>query len=233
MKSSITIDELPPDVFGNNFLIPNSPEVLEHPNYVIAMRRLSACLLMRDAGQIIVLSGPTRIGKSFLTEAIEAANPPAENYSDAVLPLRPIVRIKAINYSDGSFIDFRQFWKCALLEIKHPFLDEAVMLNGKVLDPKRTSTDEYILMFQHALKVMQTKYLFIDEAQHFARAKGGKEGAARFFDMLKLFAEESGCVLILAGAFPILDVLKDEAQIQSRARHIFMGLSGSRNDFQA
>lgn len=105
----------------------------------------------------------------------------------------------------------QDFYIEALESINHPFysLDSHDrQINYETLR-RRTKDSDRLLSYslEYALQTLKVRYLIIDETQHLLYARGGRQGALRILEMLKTLAEHLDCVLVLVGAYPILQVL--------------------------
>jgi len=104
------------------------------------------------------------------------------------------------------------FYIEAFDSINHPFytLDSHYrQVNDETLR-RRTKDSDRLLSYslEYALQTLDVRYLIIDETQHLLYARGGKQGALRILEMLKTLADHINCVLVLVGAYPILQVLR-------------------------
>ncbi len=61
--------------------------------------------------------------------------------------------------------------------------------------------------FQFYLPIRKTRFIVMDEAQHFAYVRGGRANAAKVLDSFKCMASKTQCVLILVGSYQLLPLL--------------------------
>jgi len=124
----------------------------------------------------------------------------------------PIVNILATNCSVGGTFSSKAFTLRALDAINHPFYSYNSSNHedwGADFLKQLGRTPETVLRpaLEHALINRRTKYLFIDEAQHVLYSRGGKKDAEAILSSWKCLAQSAGLVLVLVGAYPLLDAI--------------------------
>lgn len=183
---------------------------IPHRNYERALSDGMAALVSAAPSEVVCITGPSRVGKSRLagelTELIAGKEPIRSDGS------MPVVNLEAANCSVRGQFSTKSFTVRALEAIRHPIYGPCS--SDTAWDTRRYQllerTAEGILRpaFEFGLKHRRTRYLFIDEAQHIIYAPGGAPAAAAILDSWKCLAATTQTVLVLIGAYPLLDVLK-------------------------
>lgn len=193
---------------------------IPHKNYERALSDALAALVASSPGEVVCITGPSRVGKSRL----------AQELSDLLVgdslneTHQPVVIVQASNCSvDGSF-STKSFSVRCLQAVRHPFYGVG---NGKdIWDMERyrllERTAETVLRpaFEEALVNRGTKYLVIDEAHHIRYARGGAWAATAILDSWKCMAAATGVVLVLVGAYPLLEVLQLSPHLLGRKHQV-------------
>lgn len=182
---------------------------IPHRNYERALAEAAGALVASAPGEVICIMGPSRVGKSRLVQALNqlviGTQPLAEGFM-------PVVSVQAENCSVGGSFSTKAFTLRALEAIHHPFY--AIGENNGRLENDRNRlaerTPEGILRvaLERGLVCRKTQFFIVDEAQHIRYARGGDRAAAAVLDSWKCLAAETGVVLILVGAYPLIDVLR-------------------------
>lgn len=196
---------------------------IPHRNYERALSDVMSLSIACVPGEVICITGPSRAGKSRL-----AADLKHLIIGDRPLPagIMPVVSVTAANCSvDGSF-STKAFMLRALSAIEHPFYG---LVQGRdvwrtdwfrLID--RTSEGTLRPAFELALKQRKTQYLFFDETQHIQYARGGDRGAAAILDSWKCLASDANVVLVVIGAYPLLNVLRHSPHLLGRKHQIHL-----------
>lgn len=181
---------------------------IPHPKYRQAESDAFAALVTADPGEVICIVGPSRVGKSSLVTRISESLMGGSMSSEDRMPL---VSLVLENNSTHGLLSSKSFTIAALQAVRHPMfgLDKPDDLWSLERMHRVERTPEGVLRtaFENALRYRGTKYLVVDEAHHFLYARGGLPAAAALLDSLKCLAASTGVVLILVGAYPLLDLL--------------------------
>ncbi len=183
---------------------------LSHRNWNRAISQAHAMLISSSAGEVVCITGPSRGGKSRLVDELERLLTCGINLSNS--DYMTVVKILATNCSVGGTFSSKAFTLRALDAVKHPFYSDN---NSNAADwgasfyKQLGRTPETVLRpaLEAAIKNRKTKYIFIDEAQHVLHSRGGKKDAAAILDSWKCLAQSTGVVLVLVGAYPLLDAM--------------------------
>ena len=182
---------------------------IDHRVFNVTTRQLATLCKACKGGECIALTGPSRAGKSKLIENMaNRLNPPTVA---ELMCHRPVVNLSCRNRGDNGLFTTKDFYIEALERVNHPFytLDSHdLQINYDTLRRRAKDTDRLLsYSLEYALQTLGVRYLVIDETQHLLYARGGSQGALRILEMLKTLAEQLQCVLVLVGAYPILQVL--------------------------
>lgn len=182
---------------------------IPHPRYLEVERRLYTQLSMGAPGSVVLLVGPTRVGKSRLVRDVSErlVKQPASDDD------QPIIVVEAATTNGGRF-SMKHFTIRALQALRHPMFGEI----GYVIRQSESETHLRIRLEQ-AIVHRRTKYLFIDEAHHLLRTS--RSGlAAEVLDSLKCLANETGVILLLAGGYELFTAGLSSPHLNGRMRVI-------------
>ncbi len=181
---------------------------IEHANYMRVLDDLCAQILVAAPGEVIVLVGPSRVGKlKVLSDALSKLLRTEPGHVDD----QPYVYFEAENSSQDGEFSTKEFMRAACAAIKHPIYGVARPddPHGQKLDALILNTPQALLRhaFETFIPIRKTRYVVMDEAQHFAYVRGGDVNAAKLLDSYKCLANKTGCVLILVGSYKLLQLL--------------------------
>jgi hypothetical protein len=183
---------------------------LSHRNWSEALSYSHAMLIASSPGEVVCITGPSRAGKSRLIESLEELLICGDDFINS--DYMPVVKILATNCSVGGTFSSKAFTLRALEAVKHPFYSDNNLDSkdwGATFYKQLGRTPETVLRpaLEAAIINRKTKYIFIDEAQHVLYSRGGKKDAAAILESWKCLAQSTGVVLVLVGAYPLLDAL--------------------------
>lgn len=183
-------------------------EHFEHASYLRVLDDLCAQILVAAPGEVIVLVGPSRVGKlRLITEALAMLLRSAPGHVDD----QPYVYLEAENSSKDGEFSTKEFMHAGCVAIKHPIygVPRPDDPHGQKLAALIQSTPQTMLRhaFEVFLGIRKTRFVVMDEAHHFAYVRGGDENAAKVLDSYKCLANKTGCVLILIGSYQLLRLL--------------------------
>ncbi len=182
---------------------------IPHRNYERALAEAAAALVASAPGEVICILGPSRVGKSRLAAALSKFVIGTQPLPKGVMP---VVSVQAENCSVGGSFSTKAFTLRALEAIQHPFYsignNNGRLENDRNRLAERTPEGILRVALERGLVCRKTQYLIIDETQHIRYARGGDRAAAAILDSLKCLASETGVVLILVGAYPLIEVLQ-------------------------
>ena len=185
---------------------------IKHPKFLAAHDELYEVLNAAEAGEVVVLVGPSRVGKSRLQGLMKSRMAKEATDADAEIPLRPWVGLTATNDAVHAKFKTKPFICDALIVIQHPIygapLKEGDLGIERAARFEKTSEPTLRQAFERGLQVNRTRFLSVDEAHHVGHAEGGAATASQILDSWKCLAFKNQLVLVLVGAYPILNVMQ-------------------------
>lgn len=198
---------------------------INHPRVGEVIAEVDA-LAGLGAENIIMVVGPTGVGKSTLAVAIENRILKTHRQEmQANAGLIPVLRIEARATSESDF-NWKLFYLDVLEALEGEVSTPAVaygvnpMTNMviKPHGPTRNTAPALRKKVEQALKARGVKFLIIDEGGHFTNVSETK--MKRQTDALKSLSNCAGCQIILLGSYDILDVSRLSAQLARRVKEI-------------
>jgi len=183
---------------------------ISHRNWNRAFSDSFAFLTASAMGEVVCITGPSRAGKSRLIRKLISMLDCGQISNE--INIMPVVSVLATNCSVRGGFSTKEFTIRALEAVKHPIF--GVVHNDYELEVKRlkllarTSEGVLRLALEHALIQRQTRYFFIDEAQHIQYVLNNERHAAAILESWKCLAQSTGTTLVLVGAYPLLNILK-------------------------
>lgn len=198
-----------------------SDTCVQHLRFVETVDYLFSQMTFAQPGEVIILVGPSRVGKS------RAAQLAARRLIGSPLPqdgVLPFIIVEAENSSRMGAFSSKAFMRSCLEAVGHPIYgvcqegDEA----RSKLDTRINRTPEGLLRdaLEHALKIRQTKYLIIDEAHHVGYSGRSNYSGQAILDSWKCMANKTGVVLVLVGGYRLLDLIGLASHLVGRLRPI-------------
>lgn len=183
---------------------------LSHRNWNSALSHAHSMLIASAPGEVVCITGPSRAGKSRLIDSLGKLLICGNDFENR--GLMPVVKILATNCSVGGTFSSKAFTLRALDAVKHPFYSESTFDSadwGADFLKQLGRTPETVLRpaLEKSFIHRKTMYVFIDEAQHVLYARGGKKDAEAILNSWKCLAQSTGAVLVLVGAYPLLDAI--------------------------
>lgn len=196
---------------------------IAHRNWVAALSESFALLISAQPGDVVCITGPSRAGKSRLIE--ELVKLLSGNISYEETGFIPAVVVEAANTGPhGSFLT-KALTQRMIDAVKHPIfsLKGDDMHDALVFQKLNSATEgELRLALEKAFVARQTKYLFIDEAQHAKYTTKRSESGHAIIDSWKCLAQTSKLVLVVVGAYPILEVLQNSPHLLGRKHQVHL-----------
>jgi energy-coupling factor transporter ATP-binding protein EcfA2 len=236
-SSSTTTTETASDGFPRELLVQPpadrlayfAAKVVAHPRLMDAHRAVHDALRQPTPPSLIVLYGPTGVGKTTLRlrleqQLITEALPALEKDTARV----PVLAVEAIAPESGQF-NWKDYYARALVALNEPLLDRKVMVNAAVnpdaVRPtirRSASAPALRWVLEQCLRQRRVGVCLIDEAQHLKRLASGRRLLDQM-DTLKSLAATTGTVHVLVGTYELLGLTNLSAQLSRRTVEIHFG----------
>jgi len=220
--------------------------VFSHPTAKDTFRDIVAALGSTSSPQIIILTGPTGVGKSTLIKA--TSNRLLQYYEDRMIEepdFVPVVSVNAVP-PNGNAFNWKDFYIRLLSGQNEPLVDRKLVIprqsslfHDHPLETgvmQRSTCDALRRSMEECLRQRKTKLLIIDEAQHMLLV-GNKQRLECQFESLKSLTIETGVTILLVGTYRLLDILDQSGQLTRRSQVVNfprydMRLSDDRENFR-
>lgn len=181
---------------------------LLHRNWLATNSGFIGAINAAQPGEVICLTGPSRVGKSNIFKDTKNRLQ-GDAFDDDT---HSVVYVDARNSGTQGSFSTKGFALACLDAIDHPVYSlkgrtpetTEIVLRRRV----RAVESELSQLFEVALTQRNVKIFAIDEVHHIAYARGGMAIPSAILDSFKCLAENTGVILVLIGAYPILNVLK-------------------------
>ncbi len=189
-----------------------------HPRLTEAKERLVAAIQNAEPNSLVLVFGPTGVGKTTLrirTEQIltEQLRPELEADRSRI----PVVSVEATAPESGSFC-WRDHFKRLLTEMDEPLIERKRSPETSLARPKST-TPEYRHGVEQALRFRRPAAVMIDEAQHLAKMASGRRLLDQL-DVLKSIANRTQTVHVLYGTYDLLAFRNLNGQLSRRSMDV-------------
>ncbi|MFC3679107.1 AAA family ATPase [Bacterioplanoides pacificum] len=187
---------------------------ISHRNWEEALNMLFALLIHASPGEVVCVTGPARTGKTRIIEELRTMldGPNTSNDDQIVATAYVLVDNDGNN---GRFTTKSFIWD-ALVAIRHPGFYGLTDTENITRKFDRSSEAAMKKAFIVGAKHRKLKYLFFDEAQHVNYVAKGADAPHMVLDSWKNMAKQAGVVLVLAGAYPMLDTLRNSPHLIGR-----------------
>jgi len=199
--------------------------MMAHPRLVATREALLNAIHEVPANSLILVFGPTGVGKTTLREKIEQV------LAAELLPMLeadrgrlPVVSVECIAPESGSF-SWRDHFRRLLLQMDEPLVDykinTAVPIHirdkaVRFMPSARAVGAEYHHAVERALAFRRPMAVLIDEAQHLARMSSGRRLSDQL-DVIKSLANRTNTVHVLIGTYELLAFRNLSAQLSRRS----------------
>ena len=199
--------------------------MMAHPRLVATREALLNAIHEVPANSLILVFGPTGVGKTTLRTKIE------QLLAAELLPMLeadrgrlPVVSVECVAPESGSF-SWRDHFRRLLLQMDEPLVDYKINTAAPVhiadkavrfMPSAKAVGAEYHHAVEQALAFRRPIAVLIDEAQHLARMSSGRRLSDQL-DVIKSLANRTNTVHVLIGTYELLAFRNLSAQLSRRS----------------
>lgn len=190
---------------------------IKHRNWQRAVAESFTLLTVASPGEVVCITGPSRAGKTRLIEELKGLLCGEDTFDET--GLLPAVVVDTENTGPNGTFSTKEFTRRMLEAVRHPILsivDERIEDTTALQKFDRTTEAVLRRSLESAFRRRKTLYLFIDEAQHARYTTRVAQGPFAVMDSWKCLAKAAQLVLVVVGAYPILDVLHNSPHLLGR-----------------
>ncbi|MDP9201985.1 MAG: ATP-binding protein [Gemmatimonadota bacterium] len=206
-------------------------KVVAHPRLKEVHEALLAAIHRPTETSLILVCGPTGVGKTTLRRRIEKqlideAWPAVEENPGRV----PVVAIEAVAPESGQF-NWKDYYTRALQALDEPLIKDKIDYDtrrlhdariGRLLADRGAAGPALRRALEQVLCHRCVGTFIVDEAQHLTRTASGRRLLDQM-DTLKSLAGLTGTVHVLVGTYELLGLANLSAQLSRRSREIHFG----------
>ena len=192
-----------------------------HPRLVDAKERLLAAIRECAPNSVILVLGPTGVGKTTLRTRVEQLLTAESLAALQTDPARlPVVSVEAVAPPSGNF-NWRDHFRRMLYEMNEPLIDQKRKMEGCDVDVHfmpaiKAHGEQYHYAVEQALRYRRPRAVLVDEAQHLAKMASGRRLLDQL-DVIKSIANRTGTVHVLFGTYDLLAFRNLSGQLSRRS----------------
>lgn len=195
---------------------------IEHRRFAEVYAEVLDCIQNAVRGTIIVILGPTGVGKTRLKDLVYAVLKEHVNEHPELQQSAPL-RLEAKRPEVGEF-NWKAFFDQALRRLGEPAMDRKVNLDRVIADLRLQSrsvtyrvltTPEFRELYEQALDLQRPIATLIDEAQSIGHCNSDERRMANL-DVIKGLSNSGTTVYVLFGTYEARNLLRCNAQLARR-----------------
>lgn len=228
-----TLDRFPPELLTQPAPVRLGyfvGKVVAHPRLKETHDALLRTLQQPAGASLILVYGPTGVGKTTLRRRIEqqliqAALPDLERDPGHI----PVVGLEAVAGETGSF-NWKDYYTRALLALDEPLIRHKIDDRQREgwwegagrLVAGRPAAPELRRALERCLLQRRPAAVIVDEAQHLTKMASGRRLLDQM-DVLKSLAALTGTIHVLMGTYELVGLANLSAQLSRRSRELHFG----------
>jgi type II secretory pathway predicted ATPase ExeA len=205
-------------------------KIVAHNRLVDMDRELRQAIRYATKGRLILVFGPTGVGKTTLRRGVERAliaelQPELEQDRERI----PLASVEAVSPEQGNF-DWLDFYQRALIQLDEPLVNHKVVydpvldgaehqVKGQVVSRTKENLRSLRQATEKCLRHRRPVAFIIDDAHHLQKIAGSRRLLDQM-DAVKSLANRSDTVYVLIGTYELLNLTNLNDQLSYRSRHI-------------
>ena len=193
---------------------------LNHRNWEHALSFSFSLLISACPGEVVCICGPSRAGKTRLVyELIQLLSGQSHDKH-----YNPYTCISVLAENVGTYGSFstKAFTFQLFEALDHPIITLAKDDIAFASKFDRLTETAMRQPLKRAFKHRGVRYLFIDEAQHVKYTTNASLAPHAVLDSWKSLAASAGIVLVIVGAYPILNVMQKSSHLIGRTKTVHL-----------
>ncbi len=196
---------------------------INHRNWLDALEEAFSLLITVSPGEVVSIIGPSRVGKTRLIDEIRRLLDQGNDFNET--GLLTSIGVRAVNAGPRGAFSTKDFIYRLLEDVKHPIYssygeygnDENALSKLDAI-PERTLRRA----LESGIILRGVRYIIIDEAQHVKYVTKDAMAPSAVMDSWKCLAEDTGSVLVVVGAYPILNTMLNSPHLLGRKYEVHM-----------